>query len=148
MDHGGPSALETRAPTNKQQTPSCFLLPGKHSWPATLPTRPQCPEVFQNFHPCFKRPSCPHQYTSGSWHACSGLQSLARVTVPISEPPASQKNIPSASVSLTGANPALWIRGGPLSQATASKDLWNVSCGSSTLSGQCRESRRRRKCPR
>lgn len=79
--------LETRGPANSTR-PATFLLSQantNHLPYSTLEHEAtQYPEVFQNFRRCFKGPCRPTIYTSGSWHACSSLQSLARVTLPVS----------------------------------------------------------------
>lgn len=102
----------------------------------------------------------PHQARIWQLASLLWLQSLARITVPVSEHPASQGNIPSASLSLSGANPALRNRGSPKGWKThipgwnskaalsVSEDSWSISCGFSVLAGWCGEGKRRKKCPR
>lgn len=83
----GPGNLRNKGPSKQHMPSHFFLLLGKRQSPAVLTLEheaTQHPEVFQNFRRCFKGPCRPTVYTSGSWHACSGLQSLARVTLPVS----------------------------------------------------------------
>lgn len=58
-----------------------------------------------------QRTLLPHQVHIWQLASLRWLQSLARITVPVSEHPTSQRNIPSASLFLNGANPALWNKG-------------------------------------